>query len=181
MPRMATDQGFFQNYFTTYRRTTPRRSTPFRLWGRAKSTSKSIISIEESVSTRVSADMEVLTNGAVNGNGNGHDHNLAPTEPTSSSFDPGIFQRYLLSLLPPVIGADVTDLQTLFDDEFDERVARFAADNGAVIYVVQVKEESEGKFFLFRATHSANFDTQMIQTQRLPTTLPHTSRIILHT
>lgn len=62
----------------------------------------------------------------------------------SASFDPDIFRKYLLALLPPVIGADPADLDTLFDDEFDERVARFANESGGVIYVVKTKEESEG-------------------------------------
>ncbi|KAF5351047.1 hypothetical protein D9756_008173 [Leucocoprinus leucothites] len=39
----------------------------------------------------------------------------------SAVFDPLIFRKYLLALLPPVIGADPVDLDTLFDDEFDER------------------------------------------------------------
>lgn len=80
-----------------------------------------------------------------NGSANHHD----PPEPTpapaaATPFDPEIFRTYLTNLLPPVIGANVSDLNTLFDDEFEERVSRFAADNGGVIYVVQVKEENEG-------------------------------------
>jgi len=78
-----------------------------------------------------------LTNGtSVNG-----DH--TPSEPTSS-FDPDIFRQYLLHLLPPVLGANAADLNSLFDHEFGERVSRFAADNGGVIYVVQAKDENEG-------------------------------------
>jgi len=78
-----------------------------------------------------------LTNGSTT---NG-DH--TPTEP-ASTFDPDIFRRYLLSLLPPVLGANVADLNSLFDNEFEERVSRFATDTGGVIYVVQVKEENDG-------------------------------------
>ncbi len=78
-----------------------------------------------------------LTNGSTT---NG-DH--TPTEP-ASSFDPDIFRRYLLSLLPPVLGANVADLNSLFDNEFEERVSRFATDTGGVIYVVQAKEENDG-------------------------------------
>ncbi|KAF9481287.1 cytoplasmic dynein heavy chain 1 [Pholiota conissans] len=80
-----------------------------------------------------------------NGSSNHHD----PPEPTAAPattatpFDPEIFRTYLTNLLPPVIGANVTDLNSLFDNEFEERVSRFAADTGGVIYVVQVKEESE--------------------------------------
>ena len=83
-------------------------------------------------------------------NGNGTTSNgdaLTTPEPTTF-FDPEILKVYLKNLLPPVIGADPADLESLFDDEFDERVARFAADNGAAVYVVQTKEESEGTFKL---------------------------------
>ena len=55
-----------------------------------------------------------------------------------------IFRSYLLSLLPPVMGAYPSDLESLFDEELDARVARFASDSGGIIYVVKVKEESEG-------------------------------------
>jgi hypothetical protein len=78
-----------------------------------------------------------------NGNGTTNGDALATPEPTAF-FDPEILKGYLKSLLPPVIGAHPADLESLFDDEFDERVARFAADNGAVVYVVQTKEETEG-------------------------------------
>jgi len=78
-----------------------------------------------------------LTNGTTT---NG-DH--SSTEPPSL-FDADIFRRYLLSLLPPVIGANISDLQSIFDNEFNDRVARFAADTGGVIYVVQAKEDNEG-------------------------------------
>jgi dynein heavy chain 1 len=66
-----------------------------------------------------------------------------PIEP-SSTFDTSLFRSYLLALLPPVIGASPAELQSLFDDEFEDRVSRFAAEGGGVIYVVKVKEESEG-------------------------------------
>jgi hypothetical protein len=38
-------------------------------------------------------------------------------------------------------------LDSLFDDEFDERVARFAAESGGVVYIVKVKDEVEGLSF----------------------------------
>lgn len=69
-------------------------------------------------------------------------------EPTSV-FDPEIFRSYLLSLLPPVIGAIPEDLGSLFDEEFNARVARFASDTGGVIYVVKVKEDSKGMSHYF--------------------------------
>jgi hypothetical protein len=142
---MATDNGF-QHYFTTFRRTLPRRVViaPSYLWKRPKSTRSSIKSALEPVSTRVSTDMESQTSLT---NGNHHDSPPAtdgPPPPAVSNFDPDIFRTYLSSLLPPVIGAKPSDLHSLFDDEFEERVSRFAADTGGVIYVVQVKEESEG-------------------------------------
>ncbi|KII86258.1 hypothetical protein PLICRDRAFT_143847 [Plicaturopsis crispa FD-325 SS-3] len=76
---------------------------------------------------------------------NGVLHNDGPVEPTAAaSFDSSVFRNYLLSLLPPVIGATPSELESLFDDEFDERVSRFAAEGGDVIYVVKVKEDVGG-------------------------------------
>ena len=62
----------------------------------------------------------------------------------SPPFDSELFRSYLLNLLPPVIGANPLDLESLFDDEFEEKVARFASEAGGVVYVVKAKEESEG-------------------------------------
>ncbi|KAF8653334.1 hypothetical protein AX16_004034 [Volvariella volvacea WC 439] len=57
-------------------------------------------------------------------------------------FDPEIFKNYLAALLPPVVGAIPNEMDTLFDEEFEERVNKFSADGMNVIYVVKVKEES---------------------------------------
>jgi hypothetical protein len=50
---------------------------------------------------------------------------------------------YLLALLPPVIGANPVDLESLLDDEFNARVIRFASEIGGGIYVIQMKEDSD--------------------------------------
>jgi dynein heavy chain 1 len=62
----------------------------------------------------------------------------------SQPFDSSIFRTYLLSLLPPVLGASPEELESLFDEEFEERVSRFAAEGGGVIYVVKVRDDAEG-------------------------------------
>lgn len=85
-----------------------------------------------------SQEVEVTANGLTNGATN-HD-----TPDSTTQFDPLIFRSYLLALLPPVIGAEPDELESLFDDEFDEKIIRFAADNGGSIYVVKVREEVEG-------------------------------------
>jgi len=73
---------------------------------------------------------------------NGHD---APAEPTPTGpVDTNAFKGYLLALLPPLIGADPTDLESLFDEEFDDRVSRFATEPSTVLYVVKEREEVEG-------------------------------------
>jgi dynein heavy chain 1 len=76
---------------------------------------------------------------------NSINHDVASAEPTVV-FDPGIFRLYLLSLLPPVIGALPSELDLLFDAEFDNQVACFAADTGGSLYIVKTKEESEGVY-----------------------------------
>lgn len=78
----------------------------------------------------------------INGNG-------TPTEATSATavtaFDPELFKSYLLSLLPPIFGATREELEyTLFDDEFEDRVSKFAAEGGSVLYVQKVRDEAEG-------------------------------------
>ncbi|CAL1696879.1 unnamed protein product [Somion occarium] len=80
------------------------------------------------------------TNGTTNGV---HDGPAEPAITTASTFDPEIFRSYLLALLPPLLGAAPTDLEYVFDDEFNERVQRFASEGGGAIYVVKKKEESE--------------------------------------
>ncbi|KAG9008851.1 hypothetical protein FRB94_012820 [Tulasnella sp. JGI-2019a] len=84
-----------------------------------------------------------INGGSVNGNGiNGINGN--GTASTSTAFDTELFTQYLLSLLPPVIGATQVELEeTLFDDEYEERVTRFASEGGNVLYVQKVKDEDE--------------------------------------
>lgn len=86
--------------------------------------------------------------GSPNGPTNGSINHETPAEPPPS-FDADIFRSYLVSLLPPVIGALRSELDSLFDEEFEEHVARFASDSGTSLYIVQVKHESEGAFAIF--------------------------------
>ncbi|KAJ3769937.1 dynein heavy chain, N-terminal region 1-domain-containing protein [Lentinula raphanica] len=74
---------------------------------------------------------------------NGHSETPPPAEPPAPFFDPEIFRSYLLSLLPPVIGSRPSDLESLFEGDFDERVTRFAGEGGGVLYVVKAKDEVE--------------------------------------
>lgn len=76
-------------------------------------------------------------------NGTNHDQHAEPAT-TATTFDPTIFRDYLTALLPPVIGASLHELHSLFDDDFDERVVKFAAEGAEAIYIVKVRDESEG-------------------------------------
>lgn len=69
-----------------------------------------------------------------------------PVEPTTA-FDPSIFRSYLLALLPPFLAASPEEVESIFDDEFDERVSKFAGEGGGVLYVVKKKDDAEGMFF----------------------------------
>ncbi|KAJ6480109.1 dynein heavy chain, N-terminal region 1-domain-containing protein [Mycena vulgaris] len=73
-----------------------------------------------------------------NGNGNGLDHQQQQQQ-AGGSFDADVFRVYLRALLPPVIAALPEDVDSLFDDTFDDRVAKFASEPGAVLYVVKSK------------------------------------------
>jgi hypothetical protein len=82
--------------------------------------------------------MEPLLTPSNLANGN-HD----PMESTSQ-FDATVFRSYLLSLLPPVIGALPEELESIFEGEFEETVAKFAGEGGDVIYVVKRRNDVEG-------------------------------------
>jgi hypothetical protein len=63
-----------------------------------------------------------------------------------TNFDTSVFRQYLLALLPPVLGATPDELEeTFFDSEFDDRVTKFAAESGGVVYVVKIKHDLGGK------------------------------------
>ncbi|KAG9310418.1 dynein heavy chain, N-terminal region 1-domain-containing protein [Chiua virens] len=100
---------------------------------------------------------------------------------TPPPFDVSLFRSYLLSLLPPVLGTYPEELVSLFDDEFEEKVSRFASEGGGVIYVVKVKEEAEEdappKFFyqlISQLTYSPSNITSLALIKRAPTLDPHT-------
>ena len=80
----------------------------------------------------------------------------------------------MLALLPPVIGALPSELDSLFDDEFDECVATFAAESGGV-YIVKVKDEVEGlSFYSYLHVHVHGETTQIMEEhQHTRTTSPH--------
>lgn len=84
------------------------------------------------------------TNGTLNGNGDLHDGISEP----AISFDPSVFHSYLLSLLPPILAAPPEDLESIFDDDFHDRVSRFAGEGTGVLYVVKKKDEQESKLSL---------------------------------
>ncbi|KAG8937242.1 hypothetical protein FRC03_010096 [Tulasnella sp. 419] len=80
-------------------------------------------------------------------NGNGYSHQIGAdlngaSSPQGSSFDLGLFRNYLLTLLPPLLAASQQEIEdSLFDTDFDERVLRFAAEGGTVLYVQKVKTD----------------------------------------
>ncbi|TFK48049.1 cytoplasmic dynein heavy chain 1 [Heliocybe sulcata] len=83
------------------------------------------------------------TNG-VNGTSNGTSHHDGPVDGASAtSFDPAVFRDFLFSVLPPLMAASLQDLESIFDDDFDERVSRFAAEGGGAMYVTKTKDEVE--------------------------------------
>ncbi|KAF8229624.1 hypothetical protein L208DRAFT_1285588, partial [Tricholoma matsutake] len=85
-------------------------------------------------------------------------------------FNSEIFHSYLLALLPPVIGALPSELDSVFDDEFDKRVAHFAADTGGSLYVVKAKEDSEDDgppTFTYHLTTHLTYHTSHVTTLTL--------------
>lgn len=104
-----------------------------------------------------------LPNGISHINSNGHlHHDDSPSTSTSQNpvvaptFDPNVFRTYLLSLLPPVLGATPNELEGIFADEeaFEEKVLRFAGESaggasgsgsGGVLYVVKMRDGSSAE------------------------------------
>ncbi len=84
------------------------------------------------------------TNGSLNGNGDLHD----PISEPAISFNPSVFRSYLLSLLPPIFGTPPDELESIFDEDFDDRVSRFAGEGGGVVYVVKKRDEHESECIL---------------------------------
>ncbi|OBZ78610.1 Dynein heavy chain, cytoplasmic [Grifola frondosa] len=83
------------------------------------------------------------------------------------SFDPSLFRSYLLALLPPVIGAFPAELESIFDDEFDDRISRFAGEGGGVIYVVKQKDDAEDDAppsFTYQLTSNLTYDPSHVMT-----------------
>ncbi|KDQ51322.1 hypothetical protein JAAARDRAFT_140422 [Jaapia argillacea MUCL 33604] len=106
------------------------------------------------------------------------------TTTAAAAFDSAIFRDYLFALLPPLIGAAPQDLESLFDDDFDERVSRFAAEGGGVMYVVKVRDEVEGELldappsFLYKLSPQLTYTPSHVMTialiKRTPTLDPIT-------
>lgn len=88
-----------------------------------------------------------------------------PVETVGPAFDPAIFRAYLVALLPPVIGAAPEEIESIFDYDFEDRVARFAADNGSVIYVVKQKDETDGESCCL---YSSNEKTSRLRRIHIP-------------
>lgn len=82
-----------------------------------------------------------------NGNGNGLLHDdLATAGPSTAPFDSSIVRDYLTALLPALLGAASDDIWSIFEDDFEERVGRFASEGNGVMYVTKVKHDLGGKF-----------------------------------
>ncbi|KZT09045.1 uncharacterized protein LAESUDRAFT_696464 [Laetiporus sulphureus 93-53] len=107
-----------------------------------------------------------LANGTahVNGNGVANDGLSEPALP----FDASVFRSYLLALLPPVVGAYLEELDSLFDKDFDERVSRFGEEGGGVIYVVKKKDEDEADdappTYTYKLTSQLTYDPSHVTT-----------------
>ncbi|KAG9047039.1 hypothetical protein FS837_003176 [Tulasnella sp. UAMH 9824] len=105
----------------------------------------------------------------VNGSANGTNGTTTTAAPTA--FDPELFKSYLLALLPPVIGSTPEELEELFlDEEFEDRVSRFAAEGGSVLYVQKVKEEAEDEgppIYAYHLTSHLTYSARHVSTVAL--------------
>ncbi|KAI0762498.1 dynein heavy chain [Fomes fomentarius] len=104
------------------------------------------------------------TNGSLNGNGDLHD----PISEPAISFDPLVFRSYLISLLPPIFGTPPEELESIFDEDFDDRVSRFAGEGGGVVYVVKKRDEHESEdappTYSYKLTQTLTYDPSHVTT-----------------
>ncbi|PFH46895.1 hypothetical protein AMATHDRAFT_7278 [Amanita thiersii Skay4041] len=129
------------------------------------------------------SDLDVVTGASEKGESTA---SPAPTPP-QPPFDAEVFRAYLKTLLPPVLAVDQTDLESLFNSEFDEYMAGFASETDNVMYVTKVKEDSEDDsqpIYRYRLTtrlsyHSANIMTLALikRGPTLDTTVPLSSQV----
>ncbi|EPQ61281.1 dynein heavy chain protein 2 [Gloeophyllum trabeum ATCC 11539] len=73
----------------------------------------------------------------------------------------------MLSVLPPLMAASPQDLESIFDDDFDERVSRFAAEGGGAMYVVKTKDEVEDDApptYTYKLTPQLNYTPSHVMT-----------------
>ncbi|KZS90334.1 cytoplasmic dynein heavy chain 1 [Sistotremastrum niveocremeum HHB9708] len=75
---------------------------------------------------------------------NGINHTESPAVPsTPAPFDTSLFRAYLLGLLPSIIGATQSELEeSLIENDFDEKVSRFATEPNGVIFFVKRKVDN---------------------------------------
>jgi hypothetical protein len=98
---------------------------------------------------------------AVNGNGSTFAQDaLSSVNGTSTHpvlvLEPAAFKAYLLALVPALLGAPLDELEeSLFDGDFEDRVARFSTESGGAIYVSKLKTDLEGALSLANAQSDA--------------------------
>lgn len=84
-------------------------------------------------------------------------------------------RAYLLTLLPAVFGTPREELEDqIVDSEFEERVTRFAGEGGGPLYVVKVKDETEGMYHHSASQcdgHQSKGTLKMRLPRRIATTL----------
>jgi hypothetical protein len=102
------------------------------------------MSILDDSPPRLNGHSHLQTSG--NGNGHLHDDPAAAGPSTSTApFDSSIVRDYLTALLPALLGAATDDIWSIFEDDFEERVGRFASEGNGVMYVTKVKHDLGGK------------------------------------
>lgn len=103
---------------------------------------------------------------------------FATPEPTTNGthpalvLEPDAFKAYLLLLVPALLGASPEELEaTLFDSEFEERVARFSTESGGAIYVSKLKvadvDEDATPTYTYQLTQQLTYTPQHVSTVAL--------------
>ncbi|TIC08181.1 hypothetical protein E3Q16_00047 [Wallemia mellicola] len=99
------------------------------------------------------------------------------TEPIDEGLDAHSFKLYLQDLLPKLLNADTSDLITLWNENTEEDILRFANDQSLMgLYIQQLRTDDDPPRFTYNLTHTLTHPPNLVSTvfmlKRFPTLSP---------
>ena len=87
------------------------------------------------------------------------------SEPIQERFDANLFRSYLEGLLPKLLNANISDLKSLWNENTDEDVYRFASDQSLMgLYIQQLRTDDDPPQITYSLTHTLTHSPNLIST-----------------